>query len=48
MCRSALSGGESRLIKVTEANAGRGAPPFSRGQAVRIGWDADASMLLSQ
>ncbi|MFO1059580.1 MAG: ABC transporter ATP-binding protein [Dongiaceae bacterium] len=43
-----LPGGESRLIKVTEANAGRGAPPFSRGQAVRIGWDADASMLLSQ
>jgi len=37
--------GAPRLVKASEPNVA-GAPPFARGEEVRIGWNAEASLLL--
>jgi putrescine transport system ATP-binding protein len=43
---AASDGSPGMAIKVTQANATGGSAPFARGDCVRLGWDAAASMLL--
>ena len=43
---AATDGSDGMLVKATQANAARGPAPFARGERVRIGWDAGASLLL--
>jgi putrescine transport system ATP-binding protein len=43
---AASDGSPGMAIKVTHANATGGPAPFARGDRVRLGWDAAASMLL--